>query len=151
MANYRRISSWANIYRMDLGKIRRVDFEISISLAFYLELIIINQRISYRFFEFESEILEYKESLLKCFVANCWGTGRVCIVFLEINIKINCQGNMDWICTTNEITVPRADSLNGFLIGDQLHRKTTGIMELERRRNRDKIPRAKCWSGRFSI
>lgn len=61
MANYRRISSWANIYRMDLGKIRRVDFEISISLAFYLELIIINQRISYRFFEFESEILKYKE------------------------------------------------------------------------------------------
>lgn len=46
---------------MDLGKIRRVDFGISISLAFYLELIIINQRISYRFFEFESEILKYKE------------------------------------------------------------------------------------------
>lgn len=61
MANYRRISAWANIYRMDLGKIRRVDFGISISLAFYLELIIINQRISYRFFEFESEILKYKE------------------------------------------------------------------------------------------
>lgn len=44
-----------------LGKDLKGRFRDSISLAFYLELIIINQRISYRFFEFESEILKYKE------------------------------------------------------------------------------------------